>query len=89
MIRLSAENDRSHLAVLTAIVRAICSNFSRVGNASLREDISSRTSLILSRSLAFKVFFASEHSIDSKLMSISHGTLLVEAKFWVEESEVS
>ena len=69
MIRFSAENDRSHLAVLTAIVREICSNFSRVGNASLREEIPSRTSLMLSRSLAFKVFLANEHSIDNKLMS--------------------
>ena len=89
MIRLSAENDRSHLAVLTAMVKAICSYFSKVGNASLREEIACRTSLMLSRTLAFKVLLAKVHSIDSISLCPSHRTQLVGAKFWAQESEVS
>ena len=37
IMSLSAENDRAHCAVLTAIVRAICSSLTNVGKASFNK----------------------------------------------------
>ena len=62
-IRLRAENDRSHSAVLTAIVRAIYSSLSNVGNANFNGYTSRRTSFILFKSLPCKVLLANVHEI--------------------------
>lgn len=39
LIRFNAENDLSHVAVLTTIVKAICSTFFNVGKAASRGKI--------------------------------------------------
>ena len=64
-MHLNAENDRSHSAVLTAIVRVICSSLTNVGKASFNKQTSLSTSFMLSISLFCKVRLASVHSIFS------------------------
>ena len=88
MLCLSAENDRSYIAVLTAMVKAIFSNFSKVGNASLREEVACRTSLMLSRSL-YLTYPLLSYILLIVTLCPCHRTQPVGAKFWAEESEVS
>ena len=60
---LSAENDHSHCAVLTASVRAICRSLTNEGKASFNKQTSRSASFMLSNSLFCKVHLASVHSI--------------------------
>ena len=79
LMRFSAENDRSHSAVLTTIVSASCSNLTRFGKADFSGAISRSTSLMVSSSLSARVQLASQYPVDSKSIPSCNllGTCLV------------
>ena len=65
LIRLSAEKDLSHCAVLTKIVRAIWTAFSNVGNAALSGVSSRKTSPTFSISACISVHYSRVDSMHS------------------------
>ena len=65
-VHFKHENDLSHSAVVTTIVRAIWRTFVTVGNAIVNGIISFSTSLILQTSLPLKVRLAIRHSAESE-----------------------
>ena len=69
LILFNDENDLSHCAVDTAMVRAIRTNLVSWGNASFNGKSANRTSQVGSRFFGCKVRFASVASISSTAVS--------------------